>query len=72
MQIHPCLLGFIAFLEVLLHMFLPLFKMLVRPHDKVRIWEGRAPPPEMLLPKHCPVVLAEFTLLHYIIFFLYL
>lgn len=51
--------------EELFRVFLPFFKMLMRFHGKVRIWERRAHPPEMLLPKLCPAVLAEFTLLHY-------
>lgn len=66
MQIHPCLLGFIAFLEVFLHMFLPLYMMLIWFHDQVRVWEGQAHPPEMFLPKQCLAVLAEFTFSHYI------
>lgn len=37
MQIHMCSLGFIAFLELLLKMFLLLHQVLVRYPDKISI-----------------------------------
>lgn len=56
MQIHMCLLRFIAFLELLLKMFLLLFQVLVRNPDKVRIQEGRARPPRDASEQAVPTI----------------
>lgn len=53
MQIHVCLLGFIAFLELLLKM---LFQVLVRNPDKVMIQEGRAHSPRDASEQAVPTI----------------